>query len=74
MPVSSKFQDIAYLLSKFIETHVDYRGRIYVPKKCRKKIGMREGDKVYIELEEDCFKVYTARGLRKRSLNDRIIP
>jgi len=59
---------IEEILSKFAKTMVDDRGRIYVPKAFRERLAIKEEDEVYIKLEEDHLKVYTAKFLsRKRS-------
>jgi len=53
------------ILEKYIRTRMDYRGRIYIPKKTRRKLGIREGDVLYVTLEENQLKVVTSSSLRK---------
>jgi len=54
-------------LEKFFKTIMDYRGRIYVPKYVRRKLLIKEGDRVYIKIENDHFKVYTAKALKSQT-------
>ena len=54
---------IEEILSKFAKTMVDDRGRIYVPKAFRERLGIKEEGEVYIKLEEDHLQVYTAKFL-----------
>ena len=51
----------------FFKTTVDYRGRIYVPKQVRRMLLIEEGERVYIKIEKDHFKVYTARALKSQT-------
>jgi len=62
--VSNSIEEI---LSKFAKTRVDDRGRIYVPKAFRERLAIKEEDEVYIKLEEDHLKVYTAKFLRREA-------
>ncbi len=59
---------IEEILSKFAKTMVDDRGRVYIPKTFRERLTIKEGDEVYIKLEEDHLKVYTAKFLSKEAL------
>jgi len=54
-------------LEKFFKTTVDYRGRIYVPKQVRRRLLIKDGDRVYIKIENDHFKVYTAKALKSQT-------
>jgi len=56
---------IEEILTKFAKTMVDDKGRIYIPKAFRERLAIKEEDKVYIKLEEDHLKVYTAKFLSK---------
>ncbi|MGB9778682.1 MAG: AbrB/MazE/SpoVT family DNA-binding domain-containing protein [Candidatus Bathyarchaeales archaeon] len=59
------------ILEKFFKTAVDYRGRFYIPKQVRKILQIKEGERVYIKIEKDHFKVYTAKALKsQRNEND----
>jgi AbrB family looped-hinge helix DNA binding protein len=51
-------------LETFFKTTMDYRGRIYVPKQVRRILLIKEGERVYIKIEKDHFKVYTAKALK----------
>jgi AbrB family looped-hinge helix DNA binding protein len=55
-------------LETFFKTTVDYRGRIYIPKQVRKKLLIKEGEKVYIKVENDHLKVYTAKAIHEAFL------
>ena len=66
MPAGDDIREISHVLDTFTKTSVDYRGRIYIPKKCRKAFGTEGGDTVYIEQEKDCFRVHTTKSLRNR--------
>lgn len=55
--------NLVEVLEKFFKTAIDYRGRIYIPKEVRRKLLIREGDRVYIKIEKDHFRVYTTKTL-----------
>jgi len=58
---------IEEILRNFAKTMVDDRGRIYVPKAFRERLAIKEEDEVYIKLEEDHLKVYTAKFVSKET-------
>lgn len=62
--------DLVEALEKFFKTTVDYRGRIYVPKEVRRRLLIKEGDRVYIKIENDHFRVYTAKVLKSQTKVD----
>ncbi len=51
------------LLEKFFKSRLDARGRIYLPKEVRERFRIKEGDRIYIELESEGNRLilYTAR-------------
>ncbi|MEM3153307.1 MAG: AbrB/MazE/SpoVT family DNA-binding domain-containing protein [Candidatus Bathyarchaeia archaeon] len=54
------------ILETFFKTNVDYKGRIYIPKKVRSILEINEGETVYIKIDKErgYFKVYTTKALR----------
>lgn len=54
------------ILETFFKTNVDYRGRIYIPKKVRSILQINKGETVYIKIDKErgYFKVYTTKALR----------
>jgi len=59
-----KMSSTIEVLEKFFKTTMDYRGRIYIPKQVRKILLIKEGERVYIKIEQDHIKVYTAKALK----------
>jgi len=57
--------DVLEMFDKLFRSKLDERGRIYVPKALRDRLLMREGDRVYIESENDHFIVYTAKAIKR---------
>ncbi|KPV61461.1 MAG: SpoVT / AbrB like domain protein [Candidatus Bathyarchaeota archaeon BA1] len=57
---------VVEVLEKLVKTKLDERGRIYIPKEVRERLFIKQGDILYIELEGDCFTVYTGKAIVKR--------
>ena len=53
------------ILMKYLRIKVDDRGRIYIPKHVRKKFLIKEGDVVYVTIDEEGFKVRTTSAVAK---------
>jgi AbrB family looped-hinge helix DNA binding protein len=68
-PLSGKttLTEIFETLEKFRATRLDHRGRIYIPKVVRERLQLKLGDRIYIKIENDHFKVYSTEGIKKRS-------
>jgi len=66
MPI--KREDVANIinvLESFFKTTLDDRGRIYLPKEVRDKLSIREGDKIYIKVEDNRLTLYTAKMIER---------
>ena len=53
------------VLGNYIPTRLDDRGRIYIPKKMRRKLCIKEGDILYVILEQDKLKILTVSSIKK---------
>jgi len=58
--------DILETLEKLCRVRLDERGRIYLPKVVRERLQIKLGDRIYIEIENDHFAVYTIKAIKKR--------
>jgi len=54
------------ILTKYLRTTVDDRGRIYIPKQVRKKFLIKEGDTLYLVIDEEGFVVRTASAIASK--------
>jgi len=55
---------IEEFLDKITKTVVDDRGRIYIPKKIRRQLAIKEEDELFIELVDNYLKIYTRKALK----------
>jgi DNA-binding transcriptional regulator/RsmH inhibitor MraZ len=58
-----KFVDF---VKSVIKITLDSRGRIYLPKSIRDALKISMDEDLFAVLEEDCFCVYTLKGLEKK--------
>jgi len=61
----SNFEEI---LEKITKTVIDDKGRIYIPKKIRRQLAIKEGDKLFIEIVDGYLKIYTRKALKTQHL------
>lgn len=62
--------NIIEVLETIFKTTVDYRGRIYLPKKVRSLLQIKEGETVYIKVDKrrkGYFAVYTVKALESQT-------
>jgi AbrB family looped-hinge helix DNA binding protein len=53
------------MLESLFKTSLDDRGRIYLPKEVRDRLSIREGDKIYIKVENNRLVLYTTKMTEK---------
>ena len=56
---------IIKMLENLFKTTLDYRGRIYLPKVVRDRLSIKEGDKIYIKVENSHLILYTTKMIEK---------
>ena len=54
---------LSNILTKYVRVTVDDRGRMYIPKQVRKKFLIKEGDTLYLIIDEEGLGVRTASAI-----------
>jgi AbrB family looped-hinge helix DNA binding protein len=66
MPVKREsLTRIIKMLENLFKTTLDARGRIYLPKEVRDRLFIKEGDKIYIKVENNHLILYAAKMIEK---------
>ena len=60
-----KTKKIFTLIENSIKTTIDERGRLYIPKRVRKKLLITSNKQLFIIVKDGFFIVYTSNGLIK---------
>jgi AbrB family looped-hinge helix DNA binding protein len=66
MPVTREsLTDAVRILENLFKTSLDGRGRLYLPKEVRDRLSIKEGDKIYIKVENNSLALYTTKMIQK---------
>ena len=70
MPVTREsLTDAVRMLENLFKTSLDGRGRLYLPKEVRDRLSIKEGDKIYIKVENNSLILYTTKMIAKELKN-----
>jgi len=66
MPVTREsLTDAVRMLENLFKTSLDVRGRLYLPKEVRDRLSIKEGDRIYVKVENNSLILYTTKMIAK---------